>query len=131
MSQYSRSSRTRSSARYTSSTRHPQERDVEHSSISSEEEAGSGSDSEVRTRVVGASAQEIWPRDQVTDQLRSLPGGEELWGLLELGDASSITAHPHALSTGLLIAAWTGNQPALAAVLDAGSSPNTTDMLGR
>lgn len=103
--------------------------DLEQGSISSEEEAGSGSDSELR---VGArNAQDIWNRHEVEDGLRALPGSEELSTMLESGDEAGLVKHTHGQTTGLLMASWRGNSHMLATLLDFGASPCVVDAEGR
>jgi hypothetical protein len=103
--------------------------DLEQGSISSEEAAGSGSDSEIR---VGArNAQDIWNRREVEDGLRALPGSEELSTLLESGDEAKLVKHTYGQTTGLLLASWRGNSHMLATLLDFGASPSVTDAEGR
>jgi len=103
--------------------------DLEQGSISSEEKAGSGSDSELR---VGArNAQDIWNRCEVEDGLKALPGSEEISTLLELGDEAALVKHTHGQTTGLLLASWRGNSHMLATLLDFGASPRVVDPEGR
>ena len=103
--------------------------DLEQGSISSEEEACSGLDSEIR---VGAqNAQDIWNRHEVEDGLKALPGSEELLTLLESGDEAGLVKHTHGQTTGLLMASWRGNSHMLATLLDFGASPCVVDAEGR
>lgn len=102
---------------------------MEQSSISSEEAAGSGSDSELR---VGArQAQDIWNRQEVEDGLKALPGSEEISTLLELGEEAGLVKHINGQTTGLLMASWRGNAHMLTTLLDFGASPSVTDAEGR
>jgi hypothetical protein len=104
--------------------------DMEQSSISSEEAAGSGSDSELR---VGArhTQQDIWDRDEVEDGLKALPGSEEISTLLDSRDEAGLVKHIHGYATGLLMASWRGNAHMLTTLLDFGASPSVTDAEGR
>jgi hypothetical protein len=103
--------------------------DVEQGSISSEEAAGSCSDSELRTGV--QHTQDIWNRTEVEDGLKALPGSEEVSTLLESGDEAGLVKHTHGWTTGLLIASWKGNTHMLTKLLDAGASTRVKDSEGR
>jgi hypothetical protein len=103
--------------------------DVEHGSISSEEAAGSCSESELRVGV--QHAQDIWNRNEVEDGLKALPGSEEVSTLTESGDEDGLIKHTHGWTTGLLIASWKGNIRMLTKLLGTGASTHVTDADGR
>ncbi|XP_069688643.1 transient receptor potential channel pyrexia-like isoform X2 [Periplaneta americana] len=103
--------------------------DLEKGSISSEEEAASGSDSEPRVRA--RNVQDIWTKTEVEEGLRALPGSEEVTMLMESGEEAGLVKHPHGQTTGLLMAAWKGNAHMLTVLLEFGASPSVTDVEGR
>ncbi|CAG2066735.1 unnamed protein product [Timema podura] len=97
--------------------------------ITSEEEVASGSDSEVRMR--GQPSAAIWARDHVTECLRALPGGDELWTMLEARNIEAAATHSYGATTGLLLAAWRGDHIALSDILNTRASISIVDVEGR
>ena len=105
------------------------EMELEEGSISSEEEAASGSDSEPRLK--GRYVQEIWNRSELEDGLKALPGSEEILMLFSLRNEAGLVNHPHGQTTGILLASWKGDAQMLSVLLDFGASPNISDAEGR
>nr|CAD7586012.1 unnamed protein product [Timema genevievae] len=97
--------------------------------ITSEEEVASGSDSEVRMR--GQPSAAIWARDHMTECLRALPGGDELWTMLEARNIEAVAKHSYGATTGLLLAAWRGDHIALSDILNTRASISIVDVEGR
>ncbi|PSN45985.1 Transient receptor potential channel pyrexia [Blattella germanica] len=103
--------------------------ELEEGSITSEEEAGSGSDSE--PRVKARYVQDIWSKSDLEDALKALPGSEDISMFLSVGNEVGLLNHPHGQTTGILIAAWKSIANMVTTLLDFGASPCVTDGEGR
>ncbi|XP_026477756.1 transient receptor potential channel pyrexia-like [Ctenocephalides felis] len=75
--------------------------------------------------------QEIWPTEEIRETLQSLPYYEEISMLLQAGKTDLISRHQAAWTTGLLLAAWTGNHALVKQLLEDGANVHTTDPEGR
>lgn len=98
-------------------------------SISSEEEGGSGTDSDQRFRT--RPIQDIWETDTIRQQLLFLDDYDKIYELINNEDLEALLLNNDANKTGLLLASWLGRSSIVKFLIDNGADVDTSDTNGR